>query len=95
MIEVVSKIYAKENKIEELISAFKELVEPTKLEEGYILYEMYQDTENATTLIVTEQWENRETFDKHCNSELFHKVVPKMVECMAKESEVNICTRIA
>ena len=95
MIEVVSKLYVKEDKIEELISAFKELVEPTILEEGYILYEMYQDTENPTILIVTEQWEDRETFDKHCDSELFHKVVPKMVECMAIESEVNICTRIA
>jgi len=95
MIEVVSKIYAKEDKVNKLISTFKELVEPTKLEEGYILYEMYQDTENPATLIVIEQWENKETFDKHCDSILFHKVVPKMVECMAKESEVNICTRIA
>ncbi|TLX78354.1 antibiotic biosynthesis monooxygenase [Labilibacter sediminis] len=95
MIEVVSKIYAKAGKTKELISLFKEMTEPTKKEKGYILYEMYQDKNDPTLLIVLEQWENQEDFDNHCNSEHFHRLVPRMVACMAKESEMNICNLVS
>ncbi|MFA8436898.1 MAG: putative quinol monooxygenase [Marinifilaceae bacterium] len=94
MIEAVSKLFAKEDRIEELISVFKEMIEPTKKEKGYILYEMYQDEADSATLIVLEQWETKEDFDAHCTSEHFNRIVPRMVECMAKDSEVNICSRV-
>ena len=95
MIEAVSKLFAKEDKIDELISVFKEMIEPTKKEKGYILYEMYQDEKNPSTLIVLEQWETKEDFDNHCISGHFERIVPRMVSCMAKQSEVNICYRVA
>ncbi|WP_282014641.1 putative quinol monooxygenase [Marinifilum flexuosum] len=95
MIEAVSKLFAKEDKIEKLISMFKEMIEPTKKEKGYILYEMYQDKDNPSVLIVLEQWETKEDFDAHCSSEHFYRIVPQMLACMEKESEVNICHRVA
>jgi len=95
MLEVISKIYAKEDKIEELISVFSQMVAPSQKEEGYIQYEMYQDEKEPATLLVVEQWESMANFEAHCNSELFHKVIPNMVACMAKDSEVNICHKVA
>jgi len=95
MIEAVSKLFAKEDKINELIAVFKEMIEPTKKEKGYILYEMYQDETAPAVLIVLEQWETKDDFDNHCISEHFDRIVPRMVKCMAKQSEVNICQRVA
>jgi len=95
MIEAVSKIFAKECKEEELISIFKEMIEPTKKEKGYILYEMYKDKANPAVLIVLEQWETQEDFNNHCTSEHFNQIVPRMVNLMEKPSEVNICIRVA
>lgn len=91
MIEVISKIYSKVDKVEELINLFKKMTEPTRREKGYILYEMYQDKEVPEVLIVTEQWKTLEDFDNHCHSQHFRYVVPRMEECMSKESEVHIC----
>jgi len=95
MIEVISKIVAKKDKVDELIAVFKEMIEPTKEEKGYIKYEMYQDIKEPDTLIVLEQWEGQDDFDNHCKSRHFELIVPRMVECMEKESEVNICSRVA
>jgi len=95
MLEAVSKLFAKEDKIDELISVFKEMIEPTKKEKGYILYEMYQDEQDPSILIVLEQWETKEDFDNHCISEHFERIVPRMVSCMAKQSDVNTCYRVA
>lgn len=95
MIEVVSKMYAKDGRVEELISKFKEMIEPTKKEKGYLLYEMYQDQKNLSVLIVLEQWETQEDFDNHCISDHFNRIVPQMLECMERASEVNICNKVA
>jgi len=95
MIEAISKIYAKQDKIDELIAAFTEMIGPSKKEKGYILYEMYQDKDDRSILIVLEQWETQLDFDNHCRSEHFDKIVPRMVKCMEKKSEVNICKKVA
>lgn len=95
MVEVVSKIFVKEDKVDELIELFKEMVEPTKKEEGYIQYEMYQDEENPTILIVIEQWESKENFDMHLKSEHFERIVPKMIELMVEDTEMNVAYRVA
>lgn len=95
MVQTVSKIFVKKDKVDELIELFKEMIEPTKKEEGCIQYEMYQDEEDATILIVLEQWESRENFDMHLQSEHFERIVPKMSELMVKETEMNLCNKIA
>lgn len=95
MIEVISKLYAKEEKTEELISVFSEMAKLTKKEKGYIMYEMYQDNDKPSTLLVVEQWETMKDFNNHCTSEYFNKTFPHMKECMEKESEINICTKVA
>jgi len=71
------------------------MLAPSQKEEGYIQYEMFQDQKEAATLLVVEQWESMDNFEAHCSSEHFHKHVPNMVVCMAKDSEVNICHKVA
>lgn len=95
MLQTVSKIYVKEEQINEFVEVFKGMIEPTKKEKGYIQYEMYQDEENPALLIVLEQWKTKEDFDNHLKSEHFEKIVPKMSEFMTKETEVNLCYKIA
>jgi quinol monooxygenase YgiN len=94
MVQTVSKIYVREDQIHEFVETFKGMIEPTKKEKGYIQYEMYQDNENPSLFIVLEQWENREDFDKHLQSEHFKEIVPKMTEYMTKEVELNICNKL-
>lgn len=95
MVQTVSKIFVKEDKVNELVELFKEMIEPTKKEDGCIQYEMYQDEEDPTILIVLEQWESRDAFDKHLQTEHFERIAPKMTELMLKETELNVAYRIA
>lgn len=95
MIEAISKLYAKKGRTKDLISVFKQMIEPTQKEKGYIRYEMYQDKDNTEILIVTEQWETQEDFDQHCKSKHFERIVPQMTDLMEKPSEVHICTKVA
>lgn len=95
MIQAISKIYVKEDQIDKFVEVFEGMIEPTKKEKGYIQYEMYQDEENPALLIVLEQWETKEDFDNHLKSEHFERIVPKMTEFMTKETELNLCYKIA
>ncbi|MCY6370589.1 putative quinol monooxygenase [Clostridium ganghwense] len=95
MLQTVSKIYVKEEQINEFVEVFKGMIEPTKKEKGCIQYEMYQDEEKPSTLIVLEQWECREDFDNHMKSEHFERIAPKMSEYMTKETEINLCYKVA
>ncbi|XMB66690.1 putative quinol monooxygenase [Mycoplasmatota bacterium zrk1] len=95
MVQTISKIFVKESKEYEFIELFKEMIEPTQKEVGYIQYEMYQDSENSEIFIVLERWETRESFNKHLQSEHFEKIVPKMMKLMEKETELNIAHKVA
>jgi len=95
MVQTISKIYVKQDSVNEFIELFKEMIEPTKKEAGCIQYDMYQDEEDATILIVLEQWESRESFNQHLESEHFKRIGPKMLELMVKESELNVAYKIA
>ena len=48
MIQTISKMSVKEDKVDEFIELFKEMIGPTKDEKGCIQYEMYQDEEDPT-----------------------------------------------
>ncbi len=95
MIQTISKMIVKQGKVDEFISIFKEMIEPTKDEQGCIQYEMYQDEDNPALLIVLEQWNCREDFDRHLESEHFKKIAPKMVALLSEETDLNIARLIA
>jgi len=94
MLQTVSKLYVMEDRVEEFLDVFKGMIGPTKKERGYIEYEMYQNEEDPSLLIVLEKWESKEDFDNHIKSEHFKKIVPEMMKLMSKETELNVCRRV-
>ena len=95
MVKVISKMKVKEDKVDTFVDLFREMVEPTRQEDGCIQYEMYRDEEVPSILDAVERWETRAAFDNHLVSDHFKKIVPAMMELMDGESEVTICGRIA
>jgi len=76
----------------------EELVESTRKEEGCIKYELYQDEKDSRTLVIVEEWESKESLDKHWSSDHFARIVPMIgdltekgatVETVTKESEIE------
>ena len=94
MVKVVAKSFIMEGKFEEYMNLCKELVEETRKEEGCIKYEIYQDEKDTTVLTVIEEWESRETLDKHMLSEHFTRIVPMLSKFRIKKSDVNVYNKL-
>ncbi|MBD1262159.1 antibiotic biosynthesis monooxygenase [Maribacter polysiphoniae] len=94
MIKVVAKNFAKENKIDKILELAKELVEKTVKEVGCVKYEMYQNTNEPTELVMLEEWETEEDLNKHMSTEHFKRIVPQMAEYLRKKAEINIYKKV-
>ncbi len=89
MIKVVAKGFFYENKAEEAIKMYEELVEKTRLEDGCISYNLFKDTKDNSILTMIEEWESQEALDKHMKTEHFLRLVP-IIGKLRKSSELNI-----
>lgn len=89
MIRVISKSCFYEDKTEEAIKMYKELVEKTRMEEGCISYSLFQDIKDNSILTMIEEWESQDALDKHMKTEHFKRLVP-MIGKLRKSSELNV-----
>ncbi len=62
---IVAKILAKAEKRELVKTELLKLIDPTRVEEGCINYDLHQDNENPNLFIFHENWESRELLQKH------------------------------
>lgn len=89
MVKVVSKGVFYEDKTEEAINLYKELVQKSGEEKGCISYNLFRDLDNRSILTVIEEWENREALDIHKKTEHFTRLVPEIGK-FRKTSELNV-----
>lgn len=66
---IVAQILAKEEHREFVKSELLKLIDVTKAEEGCIDYDLHQDNENANLFLFYENWESRELWQKHMESQ--------------------------
>lgn len=88
MIKVVARGYFYEDKTEEAIKLYEELVEKTRKEEGCISYNLFMDIKDNSILTMIEEWENSDALDKHIKTEHFTRLIPK-IKAFRRDSEIN------
>lgn len=86
--------YILEDKINEMISLSKELVEKTREEKGCISYILYQDGNDQSVFTFIEEWESKEALDAHMSAEHFTRLVPKISDISAKEPEFKTLLKV-
>ncbi|OFI06017.1 autoinducer 2-degrading protein LsrG [Clostridium acetireducens DSM 10703] len=94
MIKVVAKKFVKQDKLDEVIKLYEELVEASRKEEGCIKYELFQDDKDSTILAVIEEWESKDALAKHNNAEHFKRIVPMIAKLVLPESTVNVYNKL-
>lgn len=62
---LIVKFEVNENKLKEFITEIKKILEPTRNEEGCILYELHQDLHNPNILMFYEIWETVDHWKAH------------------------------
>lgn len=89
MIKVVAKGTYSDDKVEEVIELYGELVAETRKEDGCISYCLFRDIQDRSILTVIEEWESQEALDAHMKTEHFTRIVP-IVSKSRTDSQLNI-----
>lgn len=67
-IRVVAHLTSKPDTIVETREALEAFIDPTRAEDGCIVYELMQNNADPTDFTFVEEWESDETLDAHLES---------------------------
>lgn len=91
---IVANITAKEDKIDLVKAELEKLIPITRAEEGCINYDLHQDNENPAHFLFYENWESRELWRQHMESQHLKDYLGAS-EGAVEEFTVNEMTHIA
>ena len=66
---IVATITAQNSQIERVKTELLKLITPTRAELGCINYDLHQDNDNPAIFIFYENWQSRELWQTHMNSQ--------------------------
>ena len=66
---IVANIKAKSDKTDLVKAELLKLIDVTRAEEGCLQYDLHQDNENPANFLFYENWESREFWQTHMNSQ--------------------------
>ncbi|MCT4665560.1 MAG: antibiotic biosynthesis monooxygenase [Flavobacteriales bacterium] len=88
MIHIIAKITAKAEHSETVFKELQGLINPSRAKDGCLQYYMYKDIKKSSIFYFVEQWENKEIFAKHMESELIKNYM-KQTEGMIERLELS------
>jgi quinol monooxygenase YgiN len=88
MISMVAKIPVKEEKLNEAIEAFKELMKEVAKEEGTLSYTLNVSPKDPFTLVMLERYKDKESLIAHSSTPHFKAFSTKAAEFFAGKMEV-------
>jgi quinol monooxygenase YgiN len=88
-LRVVARIKALPDKVEIVRSILLELVEPTRKEEGCIVYELLQNKNDPTDFTFVEEWKGESFLNNHANSEHLRGAREKLKGIVAEAPDIR------
>ncbi len=95
MISVIAKIPVKEEKRDEAIEAFKQLITEVAKEEGTLFYSLNVSKQAPNTLVVMERYKDKEALKIHSSTPHFNAFFAKAGELFAGTPEITILNELA
>ncbi len=69
MLTIVATITARKEQLELVKAELTRLIEPTRAEAGCIQYDLHQDNDHPEVFLFYENWESRELWQAHMDSD--------------------------
>lgn len=91
---IIAKKLIKDGELEKAIMLYEELVSQSRLEEGCVFYDLFQDDANPRILAVFEEWENKEALMRHQASSHFMRIVPLIAELTEMKLDMSAYHRV-
>ena len=95
MITVVAKLPIKEGKMEEALGEFKGLMSKVAKEEGTVLYSLNKEKSNPNTLVVVEQYKDKDAFNLHSSTPHFKEFFAKSAAFIGGKPEIVLMEEIS
>jgi len=89
MVYITAKVVA--GKREEFLQAIRHLIDQVRSEKGFRKASLYQDTDDADSFSLAEDWETREDLERHVSSQRFSVLLGALkVLCMRSEVRYDL-----
>jgi len=95
MISIIAKIPIKEEKMNEAIEAFKQLIKEVAKEEGTMSYTLNVSQKDPTTLVVMERYKDKDSLSAHSSTPHFKAFSAKAGEFFAGKMEITRMDELA
>lgn len=93
-VTVLAIIKAKPGMQTQVEQALKELIEPTRAEQGCINYDLHVLSEDSTGFMFYENWQSKQDLDKHLAMPYIEKFLSKTEELLAEPVAISLYQRI-
>ena len=94
MIAVIARMPVKEEKADEAIEAFKELMVLVAKEEGTLRYTLNRDKSNPNLLVIMEAYKDKEALKAHSSTPHFVEFSGKLPALLAGKPEISVLEEI-
>ncbi|HEY9795065.1 MAG TPA: putative quinol monooxygenase [Leptolyngbyaceae cyanobacterium] len=94
-IRVVARVVALPDKVEEVKSVLLGLIEPTRKEEGCIVYELLQNQADPTDFTFVEEWETQALLEAHLASAHIEEAESQLDGLVAAEPDIRLYQLLA
>jgi len=95
MITVIAKLPIKEGKMEEALAEFKVLMAEVSKEEGTVLYSLNSEKANPNTLVLVEQYKDKDAFNFHSSTPYFKEFFTKGAVFIGDNPEIVVMKEIS
>lgn len=88
-VQVVARLVAFPDKVEEAKALLLGLIEPTRQEAGFIQYNLLQNQTDPTDFTFVEEWESHEALDTHLASTHIQAAIARIPELIAEGPDIR------
>jgi quinol monooxygenase YgiN len=95
MISIIAKIPVKEEKLDQAIEAFKQLIGEVGKEEGTLFYTLNISKSAPHTLVILERYKDKEALKAHSSTPHFASLMGRAGELFSGNPEITIMDELA
>ena len=95
MITVIAKLPIKEGKMDDVLAEFKVLMAEVAKEEGTVLYSLNSEKAKPNTLVLVEQYKDKDAFNFHSSTPHFKDFFTKTAAFIGENPEIVVMKEIS
>jgi len=95
MITVIAKLPIKEGKMDEVLGELKVLMAEVTKEEGTVLYSLNSEKAKPNTLVLVEQYKDKDAFNFHSSTPHFKEFFTKSAAFIGENPEIVVMKEIS